>query len=90
MEIHWGEPLSFVMSPDGDVQKINTIEQAKYWLARKWPVSDDARERALRHVDAAMHCIGSVGTARRAFIAAARTAGFVPEDLIALSRRQAA
>ncbi|WP_253188599.1 DUF982 domain-containing protein [Rhodobacter sp. 24-YEA-8] len=72
------------------MQKFNTIEQAQYWLSRKWPVSDIAHERALRHVDAAMHCMGSVGTARRAFIAATRTAGFVPEDLIALSSRQAA
>ena len=90
IEIHWGEPLSFVMSPEGDVQKFSTIEQARFWLSRKWPVSDDARERALHHLDAAMDCLGSVGTARRAFIAAARSAGFVPEDLIALSRRQAA
>lgn len=90
IEIHWGDPLSFVMSPEGDVQKFSTIEQAKYWLRRKWPVSDEARESALHHLDAAMTCMGSVGTARRAFIAAARCAGFVPEDLIAQSRRQTA
>ena len=90
IEIHWGEPLSFVMSPEGDVQKFSTIEQARYWLSRKWPVSDDARDRALQYLDAAMHAIVSVGTARRAFIAAARSAGFVPEDLITQSRRPAA
>lgn len=90
IEIHWGQPLSFIMSPEGDVQKFSTIEQARHWLRRKWPVSDDAHEKALHHLEAAMDCIGSVGTARRAFIAAARSAGFVPEDLITQSHRQAA
>lgn len=81
IEIHWGEPLSFVVSPEGDVQKFTTIEQAHYWLRRKWPVADLAQDRALDQLDAAMNCLASVGSARRAFISAARTAGFVPESL---------
>ena len=78
IEINWGKPLSFVTSPDGDIQDITTAEQARYWLRKKWPVSDPARDRALDQVEAAMACMASVGTARRAFISAAKSAGFVP------------
>ncbi|MDO5369867.1 DUF982 domain-containing protein [Paracoccus sp. (in: a-proteobacteria)] len=78
IEINWGKPLSFVMSPNGDIQEITTAEQARYWLRKKWPVSDHARDRALHQVEAAMECLASVGTARRAFISAAKSAGFVP------------
>ena len=66
------------MSPDGDIQDITTAEQARYWLRKKWPVADQARDRALHQVEAAMACMASVGTARRAFISAAKSAGFVP------------
>lgn len=82
IEIYWGNPLSFVTSPDGAVQKFSTIEQAQYWLRSKWPVADDARHRALNEIDRAMQCLSSVGKARRAFISAARSAGFVPESLM--------
>lgn len=82
IEIYWGSPLSFV-SPAGEVQKFGTIEQAAYWLRKKWPVADDARDRALTRIDAAMHCLGSVGSARRAFISAASSAGFVRETRVA-------
>lgn len=78
IEIHWGEPLSFVISPQGDVQKFSTIEQAQYWLERKWPVADAARHQALRQVEAAMNCLTPVDEARRCFVAAAQSAGFVP------------
>jgi len=47
IEIYWGEPLSLVISPEGDVQKFSTIEQAQYWLRRKWPVADAARHAFL-------------------------------------------
>ncbi|WP_080517700.1 DUF982 domain-containing protein [Cereibacter sphaeroides] len=87
IEIHWGEPLSFVVSPEGDVQKFTTIEQAGYWLRRRWPVENDARRRAIHHLEAAMDCVGSVGSARRSFIAAARSAGLVAEDLISQEHR---
>lgn len=83
IEIQWGSPLSFVISPDGDTQKFSTIEQAAYWLRKKWPVRDEARVTALAHVEAAMDCVGSVGTARRAFVTAARSAGFRRDDLMA-------
>ena len=82
IELNWGEPLSFVVSADGDVQKFTTLEQAAYWLRRKWPVADDARSNALRQLSAAQDCLGSMGSARRAFVAAARSAGFVREDLM--------
>gem|GEM_PF-708056 len=78
IEINWGKPLSLVVSPDGDIQEITTAEQALYWLRKKWPVADDARDRALHHVEAAMDCIVPVGIARRAFISAAKSAGFAP------------
>jgi hypothetical protein len=34
-----------------------------------------------------MDCVGSVGSARRSFIAAARSAGFVAEDLMSQEHR---
>lgn len=90
IEINWGQPLSFVMSPEGDVQKFSTIEQVKYWLLKRWPIADDARSTALQQVEAAMDCIVPVGVARRAFAAAAKSAGFIPEDLVGYSARRAA
>jgi hypothetical protein len=89
IEIFWGEPLAFVVSADGDVQRFTTIEQARYWLRKRWPVQDKAHQSALHKINAAMDCIGSVGSARRAFISAARTAGFVPENLMVQSGRMA-
>ncbi|WP_245513841.1 DUF982 domain-containing protein [Antarcticimicrobium luteum] len=71
--------MTFVVSSQGDTQKISTIEQALYWLRKKWPIADRNRELALDQVDAAMHCLVTVGTARRAFLSAAKTAGFLPE-----------
>jgi hypothetical protein len=79
IEIHWGDPMTFVVSPEGDTQKFTTIEQAFYWLRKKWPVADHDRDIALNQIDAAMHCLTSVGAARNAFISAARTAGFKPD-----------
>jgi len=61
------------------VQKFTTIEQARYWLRRKWPISDDARQRALGKLEAAMECMLPVDDARKAFLSAARTAGFVAQ-----------
>lgn len=70
--------MTFVVSPEGDTQKISTIEQASYWLRKKWPVTDHNRDLALEQIDAAMHCLVTVRDARRAFLSAARSAGFVP------------
>lgn len=90
IEIHWGQPLFFVTSPDGDVQKFSTIEQAKFWLLKKWPIADDARSTALQQIQAAIDCIVPVGVARRAFVVAARSAGFIPEDLVGYTARRLA
>lgn len=76
IEINWGKPLTLILSPEGGTQKFTTIEQACYWLRKKWPVADHHRDLALEQVDAAMHCLTTVGAARKAFIAAAKTAGF--------------
>lgn len=76
MEITWGTPLTFVVSQDGDVQKFATIEKAYFWLRKKWPVADRNRDLAIEEVDAAMHCLTTVGAARKAFVSAAMTAGF--------------
>lgn len=76
IEISWGKPLHLVVTQDGDSQKISTIEQAKYWLRRRWPVADEARQRALASIDAAMDCLLPVQLARRAFEDAATTAGY--------------
>ena len=78
IEIHWGDPISFIIPPTGEVQKFSTIEQARYWLDRKWPITDRAQGRALRSIDAAMACMAPVGVARQSFVAAAESAGFVP------------
>ena len=78
------------MSSDGDVQKFSTIEQVKYWLLKKWPVADEARAAALLQVDAAMHCLVPVGAARRAFVAATKSAGFIPETLVTYPSRRSA
>lgn len=78
IEINWGNPITFVVSPQGDTQKISTIEQALYWLRKKWPVTDRNRDLALDRIDAAMHCLVTVEDARKAFLSAARSAGFMP------------
>lgn len=78
IEINWGAPLSLVVSPEGDVQNFTTIEQAAWWLRRKWPVRDEARHRAQTQVQAAMDCLVPVGAARIAFLQAAQSAGFTP------------
>ncbi|MCT8328345.1 DUF982 domain-containing protein [Albidovulum sediminis] len=88
IEINWGHPLNFVVSSDGTLQSFSTVEQVRYWLRNRWPIADDARQTALSRIQDAMDCICSVGTARRAFIAAARSAGFVHETLIADAQLQ--
>ena len=78
IETHWGPAVSFIVSPEGEIQKFSTIEQARYWLRRKWPVADAARQTALARIEAAMDCMVPVASARAAFRAAAGTAGFRP------------
>lgn len=81
IEINWGHPLRFVVSDEGDILSFSTIEKAKYWLERKWPVEDVARNVALCQIEAAMDCLAPVQSARQAFLAAAATAGFAPAQL---------
>jgi hypothetical protein len=76
IEINWGTPITLVLSPEGGTKKFTTIEQASHWLRKKWPVADRYRDVAVGRIDAAMHCMGTVGSARKAFLAAANTAGF--------------
>lgn len=76
IEIHWGTPMILILSPTGGTQKIATIEQAYYWLRKKWPVADNKRDLALSQIDAAMHCLTTVYAARKAFLSAAISAGF--------------
>jgi hypothetical protein len=40
IETHWGDPITLVLSPEGGIQKFSTIEQASYWLRKKWPVAN--------------------------------------------------
>lgn len=77
-EVNWGRPLLIAVTAEGDTKKISTIEHAQYLLSRKWPVDDQARTKALRAIDDAMECMGSVIAARVAFLQAAETAGFRP------------
>lgn len=79
IEINWGLPMTLVVSPRGDTQNITTLEQAFYWLRKRWPVTDQHQVLALEYVDAAMHCLVPVDAARNAFLLAARSAGFVPK-----------
>jgi hypothetical protein len=79
MEIQWGEPVALLLPQDGEIQRFSTIEKVRYWLRRKWPVSDAARQVALNKVESAMDCMSPVEDARHAFLAAALSAGFVPE-----------
>jgi len=79
MEVQWGTPLTLIVTGEGDTQEFSTLEQARYWLCRKWPVSGRERDFAIEVIDAAMNCLTTVGAARRAFISAARNAGFVPD-----------
>jgi hypothetical protein len=72
--------MKLVVSPEGGTQIFTTLEQANFWLRKKWPVSDRERDLALGLMDAAMHCLISVAPARRAFLAAAKTAGFTLDD----------
>jgi hypothetical protein len=71
--------MTFVVSPEGGTQKFSTLEHALYWLRKKWPVADHDRDVALDQLDAALHCLTTVAVARKAFVAAARTAGFNPK-----------
>ncbi|GGG67165.1 hypothetical protein GCM10011415_12600 [Salipiger pallidus] len=78
MEIHWGEPIALVTPEGDDIERFSTIEKARYWLRRRWPVSGRMRDRALAQVESAMDCMSPVEDARSAFIHAARQAGFAP------------
>lgn len=76
IEVYWGEPLTLVVSESGEERKISTIEQAKYWLKKRWPVIDDAHSRAISCIEGAMECMLPVEKARHAFMHAAKSAGF--------------
>ena len=73
--------MTFVLPLTGSTQTFKTIEQASYWLRKKWPVADYERDLALEQIDAAMHCLVPVGAARKAFVSAAKTAGFEPDHV---------
>ncbi|WP_185959047.1 DUF982 domain-containing protein [Thalassovita litoralis] len=74
--------MTLVVSPRGDTQNITTLEQAFYWLRKRWPVTDQHHVRALEYIDAAMHCLVPVTSARNAFLLAAHSAGFNPDTTI--------
>lgn len=76
IEIYWGEPVSLI-SPDGEEQRFSTFETARYWLRRKWPISDDASQHTLTQVEAAMDCLIPASVARKSFVEAALKAGFL-------------
>lgn len=78
IEVQWGIPISLRQTQNGEIERFSTIEKVRYWLRRKWPTADGARQIALNKVDSAMECMSSVEEARRAFCAAALSAGFIP------------
>ncbi|TMV36106.1 DUF982 domain-containing protein [Thioclava sp. BHET1] len=78
MELNWGHPMMLSASKEDEILRVSTIEQAHYYLKRKWPTADDARDFALSQIEAAMNCLVSVSSARRAFLSAADSAGYSP------------
>ena len=78
MEIQWGAPVALHEPQGGAVERFSTIEKARYWLRRRWPVADSAQQAALIKVESAMDCMGPVEDARHAFLIAALSAGFRP------------
>ena len=70
--------MVFLQTQGGAAEQFSTIEKVRYWLQRKWPVTDIARDTALKKVEGAMECMGSVEDARKAFVIAAISAGFIP------------
>ncbi|MAM41127.1 MAG: hypothetical protein CL949_22085 [Erythrobacter sp.] len=76
IEIQWGAPVALRQPHGGDTDWFSTIEKARYWLRRKWPVADSAQQTALEKIDSAMDCTGPVEDARSAFLHAAASAGF--------------
>lgn len=79
MEIQWGQPMTLVAPQDGTIERFSTIEKARHWLKRKWPIADITRDTALARIDAAMDCMSPVEDARHAFLVAALCAGYRPE-----------
>ncbi|WP_417741573.1 DUF982 domain-containing protein [Salipiger sp.] len=79
IEMHWGDPITLYPTKDGVAERFSTIEKARHWLRRHWPTSDEARQAALEKIESAMDCMSPVKDARRAFVAAALSAGFVPD-----------
>ncbi|MBN7786349.1 DUF982 domain-containing protein [Ponticoccus litoralis] len=77
MEIQWGAPVALHQPQNGTIEQFSTIEKVRYWLRRKWPVTDAARQTALTRIDEAMDCMRPVEDARHAFLVAALSAGFV-------------
>jgi hypothetical protein len=78
IEVQWGTPIALHTHDENDFERFSTIEKARHWLRRKWPVADDARQVALEKIEAAMECMSPVTEARRAFVVAATSAGYVP------------
>lgn len=66
-------PITRSPAHDGVAERFSTIEKARHWLRRKWPVLDDARQAALEKVESAMDCRSPVEEARSAFVAATDT-----------------
>ena len=83
MEIQWGQPMTLVAPQDGTIECFSTIEKARHWLKRKWPIADITRDTALARIDAAMDCMSPVEDARHAFLVAALCAGYRPERQMA-------
>lgn len=82
IEIQWGAPVALREPQSGEVERFSTIEKARYWLRRRWPVADSAQRTALAKIDSAMDCIGPVEDARHAFLLAGVSAGFTPARVV--------
>lgn len=82
IEIQWGQPMTLIGPQDGTVERFSTIEKARHWLKRKWPIADVARDTALDRIEAAMDCLSPVEDAHQAFLIAARSAGYRPEPQV--------
>ncbi|TMV13684.1 DUF982 domain-containing protein [Arenibacterium halophilum] len=79
VEIQWGAPITLYPTHNGVAERFSTIEKARHWLRRNWPIVDDTRQAALEKIESAIDCMSPVKDARSAFVAAALSAGFVPD-----------
>lgn len=76
IETYWGNPVTLIEGPDGQISKITTVEQALFKLEKRWSFRRGPQHcRAIAYGRAARDCLADPAAARQAFLAAAQEAG---------------